>query len=140
MKKHLYIFALILWTVGTYGLNDSRKSDPNAVIAQLLMETRLINEKYAMLLSAKLYELEHVNQSLVLAYTTEQKVDNLIIKDRILGDIRKLQNENNFEISKVRYLKGLQVIRILYEKVLSLDHHFASVRTMNEINKMSNPN
>ncbi|RZJ78366.1 MAG: hypothetical protein EOO20_27915, partial [Chryseobacterium sp.] len=140
MKKHLYIFALILWTVGTYGLNDSRKSDPNAVIAQLLMETRLINEKYAMLLSAKMYELEHVNQSLVLAYTTEQKVDYLIIKDRILGDIRKLQNENNFEISKVRYLKGLQVIRILYEKVLSLDHHFASVRTMNEINKMSNPN
>jgi len=34
----------------------------------------------------------------------------------------------------------LQIIKILYEKVLSLDHHFASVRTLSEINKMSNPN
>lgn len=32
------------------------------------------------------------------------------------------------------------MIKILYEKVLSLDHHFASIRTLNEINKMSNPN
>jgi hypothetical protein len=28
----------------------------------------------------------------------------------------------------------------LYEKVLGLDHHFASVRTFSEISKMSNPN
>jgi len=40
----------------------------------------------------------------------------------------------------VRYLKGLQIIKILYEKVLSLDHHFASVRSLNEISKISNPN
>lgn len=51
-----------------------------------------------------------------------------------------MQKENTNEISKVRYLKGLQIIKILYEKVLSLDHHFASVRTLSEINKISNPN
>lgn len=44
------------------------------------------------------------------------------------------------EISKVRYLKGLQIIKILYEKTLSLDHHFSSVATFNEINNISNPN
>lgn len=48
--------------------------------------------------------------------------------------------DNSGEVSKIRYLKGLQIIKILYEKVLSLDHHFASVRTLNEINKISNPN
>jgi hypothetical protein len=37
-------------------------------------------------------------------------------------------------------LKGLQIIKILYEKVLSLDHHFASVRTFSEISKIANPN
>lgn len=31
-------------------------------------------------------------------------------------------------------------MRILYEKVLGLDHHFASVRTFSEISKISNPN
>ena len=49
-------------------------------------------------------------------------------------------NVNANDVSKVRYLKGLQIIKILYEKVLSLDHHFASVRSLNEINKISNPN
>jgi hypothetical protein len=34
----------------------------------------------------------------------------------------------------------LQIIKILYEKVLGLDHHFASVRTFSEISKMANPN
>lgn len=37
----------------------------------------------------------------------------------------------------MKYLKGLQIIRIMYEKVLSLDHHFASVRTLSEISKLS---
>lgn len=44
------------------------------------------------------------------------------------------------DVSKIRYIKGLQIIRILYEKVLSLDHHFASVATFGEINRLSNPN
>lgn len=34
----------------------------------------------------------------------------------------------------------MNIIKILYEKVLSLDHHFASVRTFSEINKIANPN
>ena len=93
-----------------------------------------------MLVTGKVYELTRINQSLLSAFTTEQKVDLLIQKDKIHDEIRTLQNENNTDISKVRYLKGLQIIRILYEKVLSLDHHFASVRTLSEINKMSNPN
>ncbi|WP_457565061.1 hypothetical protein [Caminibacter sp.] len=41
---------------------------------------------------------------------------------------------------KIRYIKGLSIIKILYEKVLSLDHHFSSITTLNEINKISNPN
>lgn len=44
------------------------------------------------------------------------------------------------DLSKIRYIKGLQIIKILYEKALSLDHHFASVATFNEINNLSNPN
>ena len=81
-----------------------------------------------------------MDEALLIAYSSEQKIDLLVEKDRINTEIKKLINETSGEISKVRYLKGLQIIKILYEKVLSLDHHFASVRTLNEINKISNPN
>jgi len=140
MKKYLFIYSVSLLSLISHAVAGPEKSNPNQVIEQLLAETKLINEKYAILYTAKMEELATVNQSLILAVTTEQKVDLLIVKDRLVSDLKKLQNENNSDISKVRYLKGLQVIRILYEKVLSLEHHFASVRTMNEINKMSNPN
>ena len=138
MKK--YVLIVLLFLTGFRVLASPDNSNPNEVIAQLIAETRLINERYGLLLEVKLDELAAINQILAVAVTTEQKVDALIVKDRIMDDIRKLQNENNADISKVRYLKGLQVMRILYEKVLSLDHHFASVRTLNEMNKMSNPN
>jgi hypothetical protein len=81
-----------------------------------------------------------VDEALLIAYSSEQKIDLLVEKNRINTEIKKLINETSGEISKIRYLKGLQIIKILYEKVLSLDHHFASVRTLNEINKISNPN
>jgi len=140
MKKQLFLTIVLILSASSHAFTSRDKGNPNEVIEQLLLETRRINEKYSILLTAKMHELESANQSLVLAFTVEQKVDLLILKDRISGEIRKLQQQNNADISKVRYLKGLQVIRILYEKVLSLDHHFASVRTLNEINKMSNPN
>lgn len=41
-------------------------------------------------------------------------------------------------INKIRYLKGLSIIRILYEKVLALDHHLSSIATFNEILNSSN--
>lgn len=34
--------------------------------------------------------------------------------------MQKLKLDNASDISRIRYLKGLQIIRILYEKVLSL--------------------
>lgn len=119
---------------------SSEKDNPNQLINELLVEIKLINSKYETLVNKKLEEIEKINQALLIAYSTEQKVDLLVEKDKLQFEIKKLQKDSAGEISKVRYLKGLQIIKILYEKVLSLDHHFASVRTLNEINKISNPN
>lgn len=119
---------------------SSEKDNPNQLINELLVEIKLINSKYETLVNKKLEEIEKINLALLIAYSTEQKVDLLVEKDKLQFEIKKLQKDSAGEISKVRYLKGLQIIKILYEKVLSLDHHFASVRTLNEINKISNPN
>jgi len=114
--------------------------NPNQVVLGLVKEIHDIVLKYDLLIDAKQCELDRVNKALSIAYSTEQKVDLLVEKDNIKSEIEQLKTEGSGEISKVRYLKGLQIIKILYEKVLGLDHHFASVRTLSEINKMSNPN
>ena len=38
-----------------------------------------------------------------------------------------------------RYTKGLEIIRLMYEKILSLDHHFSSLKTFGNIAEIANP-
>jgi hypothetical protein len=116
------------------------ETEPDAVIEQMIREIHVVRAKYDVLLDEKDVAMKKLNTALQNAYSFEQKVELLVSKDLLSEEIKVLQSDSNTEICKIRYLKGLQIIKILYEKVLSLDHHFASVRTLSEINKMSNPN
>ncbi|MEO1514040.1 MAG: hypothetical protein AAFV95_03480 [Bacteroidota bacterium] len=40
---------------------------------------------------------------------------------------------------KERYRKSIDVLKLLYEKILGLDHHFTSMKTHQNIQKLSNP-
>ncbi|UPQ80366.1 hypothetical protein M0M57_05885 [Flavobacterium azooxidireducens] len=140
MKKvtHYLLFAMLLLSFN--GFSHKLDDNPNQLVSELLVEIKKIGEKYDVLLDEKHKQLNQINQSLAEAYSTDQKIELLYQKDKINAEIKQLNIDTSIEISKIRYLKGLQIIKILYEKVLSLDHHFASVRTINEINKISNPN
>lgn len=140
MKKARYIVIVLLLFAKANAFSKVDETNPNEIIKELLDEIKGINHKFELLIDHKQFQLQQVNKALKEAISTEQKVDLLVEKDIIKADIIDLMKENFGEVSKVRYLKGLQIIKILYEKVLSLDHHFASVRTLNEINKISNPN
>lgn len=140
MKTWIYILGLMLLTVNASAFSPEENSNPDDIITMMAIEIKAINARYSDRICAKEQELDSIKELLANAFTAEQKIDLLLAKDTIKDELKRLQEENSNEISKVRYLKGLQVIRILYEKVLSLDHHFASVRTLNEINKISNPN
>ena len=138
MKKRFLTYLLLLF----YGLafsNDFEK-DPNVIITELFLEISSINLKYEILINNKIEKIEAINNALHTTFKTKKKVDLLIEKTRIDDEIKQLIKDNTSDISKIRYIKGLQIVKILYEKVLSLDHHFASIRTFNEINKISNPN
>ncbi len=140
MKTVSRIVFVLLMLVITPGFAAKNDGDPNELIQEMIVEIQRINYQYELLLEIKQQELVDLNNSLLLAYSTEQKTELLFQKDRIQTEINEINAVTAGEISKVRYLKGLQIIKILYEKVLSLDHHFASVRTLSEINKISNPN
>jgi hypothetical protein len=138
MKKRFLTYFLFLFC--SYAFSNNLEKDPNSILKELLVEISSINLKYEILINRKIEKVEVINNHLLTTYKTKKKVELLIEKDQINSEIKQLIKDNSGDISKIRYIKGLQIIKILYEKVLSLDHHFASIRTFNEINKISNPN
>lgn len=74
------------------------------------------------------------------AITNEEKLNYLIQLLENEKKEKRILNQLKTDVSKIRYIKGLEVIKILYEKILSLDHHFSSIQTFSEINRITNPN
>jgi hypothetical protein len=50
-----------------------------------------------------------------------------------------LEEEHDLRKIKLRYRKGVEIIKMLYEKILSMDHHFSSLKAQQEMQKISNP-
>lgn len=136
----IYITVLAFSIVASYGSTSFREDYANKVVEEMILEIGICNNIYYQLILTQEKELLNINDLLNKSTDKDQKLDFLISKDRIKSEMKKLYIDNATDISRIRYLKGLQIIIILYEKVLSLEHHFASVRTFSEINKIANPN
>ena len=149
MKRILYyLLALLSFMLQShaaqfetsYMLEGSSDKDLETIIQELNKEIRNIRMSFRTHRTSAEFELKKT--IILLKYTTslEQQVFLLIRKEQLREKLETLNSGETAAISKVRYLKGLSIIKILYEKVLALDHHFASIATFNEINKISNPN
>lgn len=139
MKTKILYILLLLVSCKTL-LANAANEDPNVVVKELAKACKNIEEKYALKLYLLTDSIQSIRQKLQTEKNLEQKLDLLIKKDFLLEQTEKVKNDLSTDITKTRYLKGLELIKILYDKVLGLDHHFASVRTFSEINKISNPN
>jgi hypothetical protein len=71
---------------------------------------------------------------------TGQHLYALLLRQQLAEERRQVNNEITGFQTSVRYRKGLEVIKLLYEKVLALDHHFTSLQTQQHIMALSNPN
>jgi hypothetical protein len=67
-------------------------------------------------------------------------VEALEEKIGLQEQLRTAEDDIYVELLRVRYRKGLDLIKLLYEKILSLDHHFATVQTFQHVSALSNPN
>jgi hypothetical protein len=143
MKKIPGPFVLLLFLLTqqfqAHNLFTTTK-EPQEVLTEMAVALQHIAEVHQSKYWEFQNQLARVSKELTSETNLERKMILLIRKDEIREQLLLLQKETNSELSKIRYLKGLQVVKTLYEKVLSLDHHFASVRTLNEINKIANPN
>ena len=144
MKLLIYI-TIILSLCGIQKLEASKMPASEEVtieehLLELENELKEITISYQVKKESIASLLAKANKGISESITTDQKLYWLLEKDKLKEQREKLELSELTDISKVRYIKGLQIIKILYEKTLSLDHHFASVSTFHEISKMSNPN
>ena len=71
---------------------------------------------------------------------SDQMVRMLINKDKIQDKLIKTEEDFQVELSRIRYKKGLELVKMIYEKILALDHHFTSLQTYQNVSILSNPN
>lgn len=141
IKILIYTFLLYCSSLKLYASTEVNTNDEiDIIIDEMVSEIRQSNQTHYSFIISKEQELKLANKSLFETNSVEEKIELLICKEQLKEELKKIQMDNAADVSRIRYLKGLQIIRILYEKVLSLDHHFASVRTFSEINKIANPN
>ena len=133
-------FATVFANPINHNFNHNKTDDINLIIDEMIKETVLVQKHYDIKIQTNESQIKNINKSLLFATTNDEKINLLLQKDQLKDKLEQIKFDNVTDISKIRYIKGLQVIKILYEKVLSLDHHFASVRTFSEISKMANPN
>jgi uncharacterized protein YktA (UPF0223 family) len=128
---------LLCWSAA---FGHSNTEDPTRIVHEMAGEIQAIRIHY----SKQIQLLEEKMQQQIAVFqgepTPEERTINMSNYLVDLSEIRRLQVEQNNEITKIKYLKGLQIIKLLYEKVLGLDHHFASSRSFQELNNMANPN
>ncbi len=110
------------------------------ILTELSVEINTTTKYYGNIKQEIYTKLNELNKNLIKETALETKLNLLIKKDQLKEKLEFLKLNEKTNINKIRYLKGLSIIKILYEKVLSLDHHFSSIATFNEINKISNPN
>ena len=135
MKNNIFLLLFLF-----FGIFIHASEDPNLVIKQMYTEMNTRVELYQTKKSAIEKQLSLIQTNLRTEDVLEKKVSLLVEKDLLQDENELLKRDLTTDVSKIRYVKGLEIIKILYEKTLALDHHFASVRTFSEISKMSNPN
>ena len=63
----------------------------------------------------------------------------LLEKIKVETQLRQLTEETDLKLLRLRYRKGIEMLKLLYEKILSMDHHFTGLRTSQQVLRISNP-
>lgn len=145
--KSAVLFLCLCLSTSAFGHN---KPTPTArdsflfIAEQIRHEVQVIQRDYETK-SLNLQEAMQTNRVLLQQKEAKGEFDAaylqaLSLKVHFMEQEEQLLAESQFNITKTRYRKGVELIKMVYEKVLALDHHFAALQTYQNIAQMTNPN
>jgi len=105
-----------------------------------IQEINNTNEARLLATKQRLASLDLIIAQASLKIIPPSYITALEEKIRLQDSLHQIEADIYVELLRVRYLKGLDLIKLLYEKVLSLDHHFATLQTLQHVSALSNPN
>lgn len=136
----VFFLAVFMRNAQAAPVENSYDETVMALLTELSAAIETISATYDYKNRLLVLQLEEAKSNLRQSTKLSEQVLFLIVKDSLGEELKKNRQLEYSEIAKVRFIKGLQIINHLYEKTLSLDHHFASVHTLRDIHNMSNPN
>lgn len=104
-------------------------------------EFSVLEHEYDEILAPLQHRLQEVNLELQSPVTrnAEQGFHLLWERIQLQDEINRIEEEHDLKKIKLRYRKGIEIVKMLYEKILSMDHHFSSLKAQQEMLKISNP-
>lgn len=138
-----YILLISLCFISANATNSESTPRPPSIeecFSSLQQEISLLGEKHS---NERLQLQERLNllDSMIRNTENTESLLNALKKKLFLNDsIRNNFIQEDIKTTHIRYLKGVQIIRALYEKTLALDHHYTSIQTLQSVQRMTNPN
>jgi len=133
----IFFLGLVSWS----SKSSKETLDPNLLIKELTHELAIESVTHFSKIENLQKELKNLKEGLKTSKKSSKKELKMLVEiGRLNLALEEIETDHDFNVSKIRYVKGIEIIKALYEKVLSLDHHFSSVRTFSEISKITNPN
>ena len=119
-------------------LRDS--SDFTPILVHLQEEMSQIKTQFEVTHQIVLTQLAETKQVLLIPTSSDAAFRQAIVRRMDLEENLRLVGVNQeFAFLKARYYKGIEIIKIIYEKLLSLDHHYSGMQTYQNIMLLSNP-
>lgn len=104
-------------------------------------EVRSIQSEFSGKRMQIIADLLQAEQSLGDDALNEQQYRNAVKRCFELERALRVNEQlTDLQLLKTRYKKGIDIIKILYEKVLGLDHHYTGLQTFQNVLMLSNPN
>jgi len=139
----LIIFGLSLTALRLGAYNGTDSLAVAALLQRTASELHTIERDWVASANILEGELATINRHLNYLNMVTAPTEYLWALNRKLelrDELALLVEMYQLSMAKARYRKGLELIKIMYEKTLGLDHHFTSLKTFHNVAQLSNPN
>ena len=130
----LFVFGIL------HGATEGDSTDFTHILAQFQKDIETIKNEYETSHQTVLKQLNDVKIILLTPTSSDVVFRQAIIQRLDLEESLRIgDTKQEFAFLKARYYKGIEIIKIIYEKLLSLDHHYSGMQTYQNIMLLSNP-